>query len=254
MKNLKHYFTLTCSVLLMLSLSMLAQALPLLVGHWTFQPGKELKDLTGNFPDLQLKGAEIANGQLDVGVGKWAIASGEYKGPDIGEKTLMSWVILDDLNVRAGSAITIDRISSDHFDGIIYAERQERRWMSGSSGFGRTDDFKPGCEEGKTGELIQMAISYENSGGQAHIRLYRNGESCGEYTKGPLGTWPKGDAEVFFGIRHGSEAGGGPGNLDAHIEEARIYNGVLSQDEIRNTTSVTSRGKLATSWAAIKAK
>ena len=249
MKNMKHYFTLTCSVLLILGLSMLAQAG--LVGHWTFEPGEELVDLTGNFPDLTLKGAEIADGQLDVGSGKWAIASGEYKGPDIAEKTLVSWVSLDDLNVRAGSAITIDRISGDHFDGIIYAERQEKRWMSGSSGFGRTNDFSPGCEETETGQLILMVISYEDDGsGKALIRMYRNGEPCGEYTKGGLGTWPTGDAEVFFGIRHGN-TGGGPGNLDAHIEEARIYNEVLTPPF---PTAVTPRGKLATSWAAIKAK
>jgi len=222
---------------------MLAQAD--LVGHWTFD---DLTDSTGNFADLTLKGAEIADGQLDVGSGKWAIASG-YDGPDIAEKTLVSWVSLDDLNVRAGSAITIDRISGDHFDGIIYAERQVKRWMSGSSGFGRTQDFAPGCEETETGQMIQMHISYEDDGsGKALIKMYRDNELCGEYTKGGLGTWPTGDAEVFFGIRHGN-TGGGPGNLDAHIYEARIYNEVLT-----NVVAVTPRGKLATSWASLKAK
>ena len=30
-----------------------------LAGHWTFEKGEELKDLTENFPDIQLKGAKL---------------------------------------------------------------------------------------------------------------------------------------------------------------------------------------------------
>jgi hypothetical protein len=227
---------------------MLAQALPPLVGDWEFD---DLSDSTGNFDDITLKGAALDNGALDVDSGKWAYAGG-YTGPDIGEKTLVSWVSLDDLNVRAGSAITIDRISSDHFDGIIYAERQERRWMAGSSGFQRTDDAVPGYEETEVGELHSIAISYADDGGTTHVSLYRNGDPIGDYTKGGLSSWQADDAEVFFGLRHGSEAGGGPGNLDAHIERARIYNGVLAEAEIREVVAVESRGKLATLWGAMK--
>ena len=273
MRNLEHYFTLTCSVLrssllrnslpLILSLTILvAQAQPpedAVVGWWTFEKGVEMKDLTGNFDNIILKGAKVENGKLDVDNGKWAY-SGGYKGPDIKDKTLVSWAYIQDLNVRAGSIITIDRISSDHFDGIIFAEREVGRWMPGSSGFGRTQNPVPGFEEKKTNVLVHMAISYEDKGGQAHIKIYHDGDLIGEYTQGGIGSWVKGDAEVFFGLRHGSEAGGGPGNLDALIEDSRIYNQVLSRDEIKDLApnrlgkAVTSRGKLATSWAAIKAK
>jgi len=257
MNNLKHNFILICSVLLMLGLSMVAEAAQKnVVGHWTFEPGEELKDLTGNFVDITLKGAEVKGGQLDVGSGKWAIASG-YSGPKIAEKTMVSWASLDDLDVQAGSILTIDRISVDEFDAMVFGERQSHRWMAGSSFFRRTQDPAPGFEEKKTGELIQMAYTYEDSGGNAHITLYRNGEVFGDYTQGALATWEKDDAEVFFGIRHGN-TGGGPGNLDAHIEEARIYGEVLSQAEIKKLRvggeSVTSRDKLAISWAAIKAE
>jgi hypothetical protein len=215
-----------------------AQA-PTLVGHWTFEPGSELLDLTGNFDNLVLNGATVANGQLDVSVGQWAIAS-NYTGPSIENKTLISWLYLENLDVTAGSALTIDRVSSDHFDGIVYAERQYHRWMSGSSNYIRTQDPVPGFEETEAGQCIVMAITYENVGGLAHITLYRNGVPIGEYTQGSIGSWPTGDAEVFFGIRHGSTAGG-PGNLDALIEEARIYDDVLSQAQIEelNFCSVT---------------
>ena len=55
-----------------------------LVGHWTFENGEQ-KDLTGNFAAIVLQGAEINNGQLDLGVSKWAVA-GEYTGPKFQKK------------------------------------------------------------------------------------------------------------------------------------------------------------------------
>jgi hypothetical protein len=254
---MKRFFTLTCFVLLMFGIPMLVTQAEL-VGHWTFEPGSELVDLSGNFEDVILNGATIDGGQLDLGVGEWAYVGG-YSGPEIAEKTLVSWASLDDLTVRAGSIITLDRLSADQFDGIIYAERQERRWMNGSSNFSRTEDADPGFEETETGQMAKVAITYEDEGGNAHMRLYHNGEFIGEYTKGPLATWEAGDAEVFFGKRHGNKDTGGPGDLDAHVEEARVYNEVLSQDEIQaltlgSPTSVTSLDKLSTLWGYIKSE
>jgi len=212
-----------------------------LVGHWTFEPGEELKDLTGNFPDIILKGAKITNGQLDVDTEKWAIATGEYTGPTVAEKTLVSWASLDDINVHAGSILTIDKLTNDQFDAIVFAESQTNRWMAGSSNFDRTEDLNPGFEETETGQQVMIAISYEENGNNTRIKAYRNGDLIGSYEKGPLAQWPKGDAEIFWGLRHGS-AGGGPGNLDAHIEESRIYGVVLDQDEIKNLIEATGAG------------
>ena len=249
MRNLKHYFTLTFVVLLILSLPMLAQAATLL-GHWTFEPGVELKDLVGNFGDIELRGAKVHDGQLGIGDNQWAITTG-YKGADITEKTLVAWLYLDDLDVRRGAPLGINQTSSDQFDAIVYAERQERRWMAGSSNFKRTEDAVPGFEETETGVLIQMVISYEDDGGgNAHIRLYRNGELIGDYTKGPLDTWVAGDAEAIFGPR-AYIGGTAHGWVVARVDEARIYGGVLTPDVI---TAVTPGGKLTTSWGAMKAK
>jgi hypothetical protein len=147
-----------------------------LAGHWTFEEDEELVDRKGNFPGLVLKGdAVVQDGKLVLsGNGTdatgWAVTNGdagEHQGPDIADKTLVSWIVLDSLEdgAKAGSAITIDRVSSDHFDGIIFAERQPNRWMSGSSGFQRTQDFDPGSEEKEAGKLINMAITYEHVDG-----------------------------------------------------------------------------------------
>ena len=43
-----------------------------------------------------MKGAKIANGALDVDLGKWAITVGDYKGPDITNKTLVSRATMQD--------------------------------------------------------------------------------------------------------------------------------------------------------------
>ncbi len=203
----------------------------LLVGQWTFENNEELKDLTGNFGDITLKGAVITNGQLDLGAGKWATA-GNYYGPTINEKTLVSWVSIDSFSVQRGSVLTIDKVTVDQFDAIVLGERQANRWMAGSSFFRRTNDPDPGFEETQTNVMIQIAISYENDNGNAHVRLYRDGVKIGDYTKGPFVNWPKGDAEIFWGIRHGS-VNGGPDNMDAHIEESRIYGGVLTAEDLK---------------------
>ena len=215
-----------------------------LLGQWTFEIGEETDDVVGNFPGLVLKGsAKIEDGQLKLeGTGTdalgWAVTGkddGKYTGPTITSKTLVAWVRLQQLSERAkaGSVITIDRISSDHFDGIIFAERQPNQWMAGSSYFHRTQDFDLGFMEEETGELIQLVITYEVlEDGVIYITGYRNDEELGFYESIQLSSWQTGDAEIFFGKRHGSKQAGGPGGISADIEEARIYSGVMALDKI----------------------
>ena len=100
---------------------------------------------------------------------------------------------------------------------------------------------------------ILLILSTDSDGsGTAIVRGYRNGELIGEYTQGDLAVWETGDAEVFFGIRHGNAETGGPGNLDAHIEEAWVYSGGLSGEELGTITATEPAGKLTTTWGAMK--
>ena len=169
-----------------------------LIGHWTFEKGEEIKDLTGHFGDIKFNGAEVKDGKLHIGDTKWALTTG-YKGPQIGpDKTLVTWLYLDDLNTRRGATIAVNQSSSDKFDAIVYAERQERRWMAGSSHFRRTQDAVPGFEEKEKGKLIQLAISYEDSNANAKIMIYRNGEKIGDYTRGPIVSWDEGQCRSTF--------------------------------------------------------
>ena len=50
-------------------------------------------------------------------------------------KTLVSWVTLDNLTQRGGSALTIQ--SGDRFDAIVLGEKVRGRWMAGSDYFRR---------------------------------------------------------------------------------------------------------------------
>ncbi len=254
--RMKVYYI--CAVLLMLGLSAPAvfaqdaQADKLL-GWWLFD---NEKDEIGNWDDIDLHGAELKDGQLIVETGKWAHAL-EYTGPDIEEKTLMTWVALDNLAATKGSALTLDKATEDQFNAIVYAERQPNQWMSGSSWFHRTEDFPKAHNEKKEGEMVYLAFTYEDKGGTYKITGYRNGESLGSYEKGDIKTWPTGDAEAIWGKRH-TNGLGGPGDLNAHIEESRIYSVALTEDEVNEmeigTLSVDPKGKLATKWAKLKAK
>lgn len=226
-----------------------------LIGHWTFEKGSELEDLTGHFGDIKLNGAEVKNGKLHIGNVKWALTTG-YKGPQIGpNKTLLTWIYLDDLDIRRGATIAVNQSNSDKFDAIVYAERQEGRWMAGSSHFRRTKDAVPGFEEKEIDKLIQLAISYEESEGRAKIIIYRNGEIIGSYTQGLIVSWDEGNVEALFGPR-ALIAGTAHGWVAARVEDARIYNAVLSENEINslqaNTLDVNVVGKLTTTWGKIK--
>ena len=248
MKNQLRHFAILVACFVTLVLPTLP-ARAELVGHWTFEEGEELTDLTGNFPDLALQGdAAVVDGALDVnGTGTtatgWAFTTGGagYTGPDITNKTMVSWVTLQDLSVRAGSALTLDRVGSDQFDGMIWAEMDADRWMMGSNGFSRSpgppqSHFIDPANTGTLG-MIQLAYSFEDTGGgNVQITGYIDGVQIGQYADNPLVSWSAGDTEVIFGKRHGNPATAGPGGLDALIDEARIYNTVLTQEEIQALT------------------
>ena len=260
MEYLKRYITFSFSLLLLLGnivMPVLGQGERKedLIGHWTFEKGAELEDLTGHFSEIDLLGADVKDGKLHIGNGEWAMTTG-YKGPDIGpDKTLVTWLYLDDLNVTKGATLAVNKSSGDTFDAIVYAERQPKRWMAGSSFFRRTQDALPGFEEKETGKLIQLAISYEDEGGTAKITIYRNGDRIGGYTMGPIVSWEAGDVEALFGPR-ALIGGTAYGWVIARVEDARIYNAALSKKEINslveNTLDVEARGKLATVWGVLK--
>ena len=56
-----------------------------------------------------------------------------------GSKTLVAWVTVTDNNrSRGGSPISICQNGTQNFDAIVWAEREQNKWMVGSDYFRRT--------------------------------------------------------------------------------------------------------------------
>jgi len=212
-----------------------------LIGHWTFEGGSTA-DSTGNFGALQLYGAAtIVNGELIVSRSGtfqvpqgWAKTDGSYSGATISSKTLVSWISLTSLSdfTDFGSAMTLDAVTTDTFDGIVFGELQQDSWMNGSNFHLRTEPFTPGFQETSIGPLIQMAYTYSVFGSDVQITGYRDGVQIGQYdVVGNAATWGTNDAEIIFGARHAN--GNDPvGALNARIAEARLYDRTLTPSEI----------------------
>ena len=142
------------------------------------------------------------------------------------EKTLVVWAAPDSLNQRGGTALTIDDLR-DHFDGIVFGEREPKRWMAGSNGFARTQK-DPGAnaeETASTGTFVQMAIVYEKD----KISLYRNATPYASYSIGDLPSFPP-ESIVMIGKRHLSAGSGA--TFTGSIDDARVYDRALSPAQI----------------------
>ena len=141
------------------------------------------------------------------------------------DKTLVSWVTLKDKNVRAGSILTIQ--VGPEFDGIIFAEKDPKKWMAGSHVFARTqrDRSKTAVEKADDKAMIQMAIVYKDD----EILIYRNGELYTSYKARNIDLLSQKHNITVFGLRHI----GGDGSISGSIEDARIYSKALSADEIK---------------------
>ena len=173
---------------------------------------------------------------------------------------MVAWVSLDNLDEKNGSALTLDGNNRDQFCGIIYGEKVARQWMSGSSHWRRTENFPNAVNETKTGEMTLLAITYKLDGGQYQITGYRNDKSLGSFKKGDERTWTKGTSEAIWGTRHtvGANNKETRNFIAAHLEEARIYNVALTEQEVQSLEvgglPVEARDKLATQWGALKSK
>ena len=162
---------------------------------------------------------------LMIGVATLAACGADAAETD---KTLVSWVILADKNVTGGSVLTIQ--NGSQFDGIVFAELQPGRWMSGSDGFGRTEEEQSAypTETADSKTLVQIAIVYKDD----HVFIYRNGELYASHKAENIDLLSSKDNVVLFGLRRLGHCR--DGNISGSIEDARIYARALSVDEIKS--------------------
>jgi len=143
------------------------------------------------------------------------------------DKTLVSWVTLDNTTQQGGSALTI--LCGRQFDGIVLGEKAAGKWMAGSETFVRTqgDQQNNAVEEADSKTQTQMAIVYAGN----RISIYRNGAPYASYEAGNIDLLGANDNMVIFGLRH-PEAGDGE-SLKGSIADARIYDRALSAADLK---------------------
>ncbi|MFK7822240.1 MAG: DUF1553 domain-containing protein, partial [Planctomycetaceae bacterium] len=198
------------------------------IHRWDFDTNA--KDTIGTAHAELRAGAKLEDGALVVRNGGHAVTAPLNR--DLREKTLEAWVQLDNLNQRAGGVITVQTPNGVFFDSIVYAEREPRRWLSGSNGFARTQPFAVApAEDVADKKPVHIAIVYHTDG---RIVGYRNGKPYGEayQSSGPYGFGK--NAVVSFGVRH--LPAGGNRLLSGRILTAQIYDKALSAAEVEATS------------------
>ncbi len=158
------------------------------------------------------------------------------------DKTLVSWVSLDNLTQRGGSVLTIQY--QDKFDAIVFGEKRPARWMAGSNFFARTqDEQKAYPKESATPDMvIQMAVVYKGN----TITIYRDGERYASYSADNIDLLSPEKNMAVFGFRHAGATTGE--RFSGKIEDARIYEYALTQAEIQALTPNTPSEKGLYAW------
>ena len=206
--------------------------LPKPVHRWDFET--DARDVVGSAHAELRGGAKIEDGALVVQNGGYAVTTPLKRR--LKAKTLEAWVQLDNLNQRAGGVITIQTPDGVTFDSIVFAERDARRWLSGSNNFARTQPFASApAEDLAARQPVHLAISYHADG---RIVGYRNGKPYGKGYKSNGPNEFTGNAIISFGVRH--LPAGGNRLLSGRILTAQIYDRALNAAEIEATSKAAS--------------
>ncbi len=205
------------------------------LARWTFETNAQ--DSVGSLHARLEGGARVINGRLALD-GKEAFAITEPLKRPLREKTLETWVTLATLEQGGGGIITLEADDGRNFDGIVFAERQPRRWVAGSEFYRRTHDLEMATDETTVpGQLVHIALVYQRD---HTVAMFRNGQPYGEpyqwaSESGAFDTFPGGTSRVLFGKRH---TGGSKAMFAGEIEEARLYDRALTKQEVAASFSV----------------
>jgi hypothetical protein len=200
------------------------------IAAWEFDA--DARDSVGSM-HATLHGAEVAAGGLILDGNSYASA-----GPlpsKLGAKTLEAWVTLAGLDQRGGGVLSVQTKGGERFDAIVFGEQEPRRWLAGSDFFRRTKSFEGTDEADAVERPVHLAITYAADG---TIAAYRDGEPYGKAYRSeePL-TFEANQAEILFGLRHGSP--GGNRMLRGRILRAALYDRALTAEEIALAAKAT---------------
>jgi hypothetical protein len=196
------------------------------IAAWDFREG--VRDLVGGM-HLQLAGGAQQTTEGLVLDGKTALARSAPITQSLAAKTLVVWARVEGLAQRGGGLLSIQSLEGQRFDAIVYGEREAQRWVAGSDQFQRTRDVNGPPEKEADSQIVQMAISYAETG---RIALYRNGIAYGTAYDSSLQRFEAGQAMALFGCRH--EPVGGNRMFAGTLVAARLYDSALSPADIAN--------------------
>jgi hypothetical protein len=207
--------------------------LPVPIAAWDFT--RDAKDQIGPMHARLIGTAKLEREGLVVDGNSFAMTAPLAK--DLAEKTLQVRVRLQSLQQSGGGAISLQTVDGETFDAIVYGELEPNRWMPGSTGFQRTASYGGTAEEQADKQFVTITQVHRDDG---TIVCYRNGQPYGNpVRKDQAVRYGSGKAQVVFGLRHGTDAGGNR-MLNGTIASARLYDRALSHEEVAASSDSTN--------------
>ncbi|MGI9239437.1 MAG: DUF1553 domain-containing protein, partial [Verrucomicrobiales bacterium] len=198
--------------------------------RWDFDG--DAKDLIGNMHGEIRGNAKIEDGALVL---RGGCVMTSPIGAELKARSLEVLVQPDPIGQRGGGAMVLQTTDGHTFDGIVYAEVDDKVWLSGSDHHRRTERFGGAPEDGDTNRPVRLTITYDEDG---TTRAFRNGKPYGKpYKSEPVG-FARGRSQILFGMRHGKVPSAGRA-LTGKIYEARLYDRVLTPGEVAAAASGT---------------
>lgn len=162
----------------------------------------------------------------------------------LGNKTLVAWVRLADLDHRGGSVLTVEHPDGSRFDGIVFGENAARRWMPGSDSHSRTPGPQTGWAEetAPPDAVVQMALVFDGQRGT----LYRNGSEYASYAIHRPLEFPSGSS-LLIGLRH-TTAAFHNAHFHGRILDARVYDVALTAGQLAELKPDVDGGPKPVAW------
>ncbi|MDE0397644.1 MAG: LamG domain-containing protein [Candidatus Poribacteria bacterium] len=257
MRKLILIVLLTCSMAWMLPQISIAEVDPeTAVGVWLFDEGagNETKDASGNDHDGTINGAKWKDGKfgkaLEFDGGQW-VSIESTPELQVGEElTMMAWFFATDI----GDWRQLIAKSDEYL--LRIDPPQEGNRMSSFVKPGGSWEPRASANVPDEDTWIHFAATYDSNAKNEHLVVYVNGERAGVSTR-------PGDIAVTANAVEIGRWGGGSYFVGI-IDEAAIFNTVLSEDDLKAIAdnglakvlgglAVAPTNKLATTWATLKA-
>jgi hypothetical protein len=194
------------------------------MARWDFEG--DTRDSVGQMHGELMGDAQVEGGALSLNGG--CLLTAPIK-KSLQAKTLEVLVQLSRVDQRGGGAMTVQTRNGHDFDSVVFAEMGPATWLAGSNNFRRTLALEGAREQDAVKQPVRLVIAYDANG---TIRAYRNGKLYGKpYRKAELLSFQSDQAQVVFGLRHGTSPTNGR-MLRGRIYEARLYDRALTAEEV----------------------